>query len=263
MGRETKKNPKKKPPCYHFSILLKLLHTMLADTEEVALTFENTNLDSNQTVQTNRIRHPIALVFHLLFRSLAIVVYLFASWIYSSFIVTFVVLIVLLSADFWTCKNITGRLLVGLRWWNNVDENGQSVWVYENRKAANAKDDSSTTSTLPVLESTVETNVFWASLLGTNIVWLTFLVMSFLTFSFKWMVIILVAVMLNASNTYGFLKCKFGTEQSLQSVATSMFGKQMMKSMVEKIYKSSANDNNQTASSSNVNNNNNRPAQQV
>ena len=36
--------------------------------------------------------------------------------------------------DFWTVKNVTGRLLVGLRWWNHVDEDGKSHWVFENRK---------------------------------------------------------------------------------------------------------------------------------
>ena len=28
----------------------------------------------------------------------------------------------------------SGRLLVGLRWWNYVDEEGVSHWVYESRK---------------------------------------------------------------------------------------------------------------------------------
>jgi hypothetical protein len=79
-------------------------------------------------------RHPIALTFHLLFRTLAIFLFLFANIIYSSFIVGFVVIIILLSADFWTVKNVTGRLLVGLRWWNYVDEDGKSIWVFENRK---------------------------------------------------------------------------------------------------------------------------------
>lgn len=30
-------------------------------------------------------------------------------------------------------KNITGRILVGLRWWNYIDEEGKSIWVYESR----------------------------------------------------------------------------------------------------------------------------------
>lgn len=51
----------------------------------------------------------------------------------DSFITSFVFVILLLSADFWMVKNITGRILVGLRWWNYIDEEGKSIWVYESR----------------------------------------------------------------------------------------------------------------------------------
>jgi hypothetical protein len=68
------------------------------------------------------------------FRTLAILLFLFASLFFTNFITIFVVIIVCLSIDFWTVKNITGRLLVGLRWWNHVDEEGKSQWVFENRK---------------------------------------------------------------------------------------------------------------------------------
>lgn len=38
----------------------------------------------------------------------------------------------LLSADFYYLKNIAGRRLVGLRWWNEVDQStGDSKWVFE------------------------------------------------------------------------------------------------------------------------------------
>jgi hypothetical protein len=36
--------------------------------------------------------------------------------------------------DFWTVKNVSGRLLVGLRWWNEIKEDGESVWVFESSK---------------------------------------------------------------------------------------------------------------------------------
>ena len=61
-------------------------------------------------------------------------VYLFCGYVSSSFIASFVFIVLLLSADFWTVKNISGRLLVGLRWWNYIDEDGKSQWVYESRK---------------------------------------------------------------------------------------------------------------------------------
>lgn len=33
-------------------------------------------------------------------------------------------------------QNVSGRLLVGLRWWNQVDEDGKSRWVFESRKVS-------------------------------------------------------------------------------------------------------------------------------
>jgi len=42
--------------------------------------------------------------------------------------------VLLLSMDFWTVKNITGRLMVGLRWWNYVDDDGKSHWIFESKK---------------------------------------------------------------------------------------------------------------------------------
>lgn len=79
-------------------------------------------------------RHPLAVVFHLAFRILSIIVYLLCGWLSSSFVASFVAIVVLLSIDFWIVKNISGRLLVGLRWWNYVDEDGESHWVFESHK---------------------------------------------------------------------------------------------------------------------------------
>ena len=93
-------------------------------------------------------------------------------------------MIILLSMDFWTVKNISGRLLVGLRWWNHVNEDGVSHWIFENRK------NNQQSSNFSNIESTIETTIFWASLLATDIIWVVFFLISVLTLSFKWMVII-------------------------------------------------------------------------
>ena len=59
--------------------------------------------------------HPFVAFFHVFFRTTALVVYLMGSLIYSaSFIGIFVSVVLLLSLDFWTVKNITGRILVKL-----------------------------------------------------------------------------------------------------------------------------------------------------
>ena len=49
------------------------------------------------------------------------------------FIELFLTIILLLAFDFWTVKNVTGRLMVGLRWWNKVEEDGTSTWQFESK----------------------------------------------------------------------------------------------------------------------------------
>jgi hypothetical protein len=39
-------------------------------------------------------------------------------------VITFISVMILNALDFWTVKNVTGRLLVGLRWWSDYDEKG-------------------------------------------------------------------------------------------------------------------------------------------
>jgi hypothetical protein len=93
--------------------------------------------------------HPTALVFHLLFRSLAITIYFLGFGL--TYVFSFVIIVILLAVDFWTVKNVTGRLLVGLRWWNEVDDSGTSTWVYESRP-----DNSNV--------NVVDSRVFWVSM---------------------------------------------------------------------------------------------------
>lgn len=46
----------------------------------------------------------------------------------------FIITILLLATDFYYLKNIAGRRLVGLRWWNEVDTaTGDSHWVFESQ----------------------------------------------------------------------------------------------------------------------------------
>lgn len=50
-----------------------------------------------------------------------------------------VIVVVLLSLDFWNVRNVAGRTLVGLRYWNEVDEDGESSWVFECRDVSTCR----------------------------------------------------------------------------------------------------------------------------
>ena len=54
------------------------------------------------------------------------------SYFFSSYDMTWLILILVLNAmDFWTVKNVTGRLLVGLRWFNRRMPDGSEEWDCE------------------------------------------------------------------------------------------------------------------------------------
>ena len=77
-------------------------------------------------------------LFHILFKALAILVYMFGEWFSSSFVNIFVACVLLLAFDFWTVKNVSGRLMVGLRWWSEVMDDGSTVWKFESQEVSAA-----------------------------------------------------------------------------------------------------------------------------
>lgn len=61
----------------------------------------------------------------------ALAFYVLSALFVDSFVIIFVLTVLLAALDFWVVKNVSGRILVGLRWWNEIDDNGESVWRFE------------------------------------------------------------------------------------------------------------------------------------
>ncbi|XP_072312648.1 Golgi apparatus membrane protein TVP23 homolog B isoform X2 [Eucyclogobius newberryi] len=177
--------------------------------------------DSGKRSKKGGVKHPVALFFLLLFRVCALLVYLFCEIFGASSISSMVCIILLLSADFWTVKNVSGRLLVGLRWWNQVDDDGQSRWVYESRKGA-------------VAHSASEARLFWLGLVVAPVLWSLLTFTCLIYFRIKWLPVVVMALVLNGANLYGYVKCKYGTKTSLKTVATNYFGRQFLKQALSK-----------------------------
>merc|ERR1712086_869829 len=96
-------------------------------------TTQQGEVDYGSEVQEGKEPYPNASVafFTLFFRVSCIAAYLFCSWFTTNFVMVFVICVLLSAADFWTIKNVSGRLLVGLRWWNYVKEDGSTNWIFE------------------------------------------------------------------------------------------------------------------------------------
>lgn len=157
-------------------------------------------------------RHPTAAFFHLLFKTGAILAYIFCNWFTDNFTLSFIVCLLLLAFDFWTVKNVTGRLLVGMRWSNIIHEDGSNEWKFESVKD---------TSTI----GAIDYRIFWFGQVVSMISWIVFLVIAFISLKFSWMIIVFVALGLNGANMWGYLQCsRQGTGASKAAAQAKKFG---------------------------------------
>ncbi|KAL1480263.1 hypothetical protein MTO96_051182 [Rhipicephalus appendiculatus] len=169
-------------------------------------------------------RHRMAAFFHLAFRTTALLTYLLCRLFTDSF----------------------GRLLVGLRWWNYVDDAGKSHWVFESRKAGEQTTDAS------------EASLFWMGLIGAPVLWTLFFFVSLFSWNFQIRIVALrcwctiepgsvgglqigskemvtmIALALNGANLYGYIRCRLGSKGSMKAAASNFFGQQLLRGMFSK-----------------------------
>ncbi|KAF2739288.1 golgi apparatus membrane protein-like protein tvp23 [Polyplosphaeria fusca] len=154
--------------------------------------------------------HPITLLTFLFFRISSLLVYLFGLLLISgNFVLIFIITMLLLAADFYYLKNIAGRRLVGLRWWNEVDtQSGDSRWVFESAdpetRAVNATD----------------RRFFWIALYAQPVLWILLAVVALASLEFIWLTLVVIALVLTITNTLAFSRAdKFGQATTFTSSA--------------------------------------------
>jgi len=148
--------------------------------------------------------HKSAQMAHIAFKSLAVLTYIFGNLVTSGFVFLFVICVLFLSFDFWTTKNISGRLLVGLRWWNEVKEDGSNVWIFESRPSNR-------------IVHPTDSRTFWMGLYISPIAWLLLALGALFSFNFQWLLVVIVALLLNGANCIGYWKCERDAKKKLQS----------------------------------------------
>mmetsp|Transcript_19556 Transcript_19556/g.50854 ORF Transcript_19556/g.50854 Transcript_19556/m.50854 type:complete len:200 (+) Transcript_19556:111-710(+) len=155
-------------------------------------------------------RHPKTVVAHLFFRTAAVLCYLF-SWLYTrSFIIVFINVVTLLAFDFWTVKNVSGRLLVGLRWWNKVAEDGSTEWVFESKKGK--------------APHPQEARIFWWSMYIFTVIWIVLAFTALIKFHFGYLLLVGIAIGVNLSNVVGYWKCDSDAKKKLSQAAVRIAG---------------------------------------
>jgi len=91
-------------------------------------------------------------------------------------VLVFIITILLLAADFYYLKNIAGRRLVGLRWWNEVDPaTGDSHWVFESSEPG--------TKTVNATDS----RFFWLAIYVQPLLWAALAILALVRLMFIWL----------------------------------------------------------------------------
>ena len=107
----------------------------------------------------------------------------------------FIITILTLAADFYYLKNIAGRRLVGLRWWNEVNvQSGESHWVFESAPQPNEPGGKMVNAT--------DKRFFWLALYCQPALWVALAVVAVVKLEFIWLT--LVGEYLKASRIWGW-----------------------------------------------------------
>lgn len=107
------------------------------------------------------------------------VFYLIGIYLIKNFVLCFIITILLLASDFYYLKNIAGRRLVGLRWWNEVDtQTGASQWVFESSDPA-----------VKVINAT-DSRFFWLAMYVQPLFWVALGLVAVLKMEFVWLILV-------------------------------------------------------------------------
>lgn len=142
--------------------------------------------------------------------------FLILDWFTSNEAFVMVVVILLDAMDFWYTKNISGRILVGLRWWNKYDsENQKEIWTFESKNE--------------IKEPNIDRKTFWWSLYGFTVIWALLSVWELIRLNFMWCSLCIISLIISGVNTYGFFRCSKLQQKGAKLVAANLLGKYMKK----------------------------------
>jgi len=165
---------------------------VLTPTNRAAEQYATTSSDAEAGVAgiLRQSAHPIALIFLYFFRIAAIVMYILGGY-FNNYVLSTVIVVVLLSMDFWNCRNVSGRVLVGLRYWNQVDDDGESCWVFESRDPSRPA-------------NPVDSKMFWIALYVFPVLWVGLLIISIVKLNLNSIPTTILALIFNVTNVIGF-----------------------------------------------------------
>ena len=157
---------------------------------------KNNQKEKNNITVTNfykKSTYPMISLLTVLIKLASIIsFFLFSIFLSNEAIIMFIV-VLFGACDFWITKNISGRFLAGLRWYNLLKlETNTEIWVFEGKNEYNA--------------DFIDKGIFWYSLYFNDIVWIVLFLWEIIRLKFDWSFICLILIIFTFTNTYGFYR---------------------------------------------------------
>ena len=149
--------------------------------------------------------HPCLALVHIVLKILVVATFLILPWFVNTLTVLEVV-VILAAVDYWVVKNLSGRLLVGLRWWVDFDELGEEHWKFECK--VNERD-----------VNPANEKVFWWTLVLFSLIWSVLLVINVLRLDIQNITICLFCGSTLVFNLYSFYKCSKVQSENIKKLA--------------------------------------------
>eukprot|EP01023_Acetabularia_acetabulum_P042142 TRINITY_DN4142_c0_g1_i1.p2 TRINITY_DN4142_c0_g1~~TRINITY_DN4142_c0_g1_i1.p2 ORF type:complete len:193 (-),score=14.45 TRINITY_DN4142_c0_g1_i1:197-775(-) len=166
--------------------------------------------------------HYGVIFFHFFFKGAAILWFILSMFFTVGFVTNFVIVLVMLACDFWVVKNVTGRLLVGFRWWNEPQVDGKTNWHFE----ALQEGDRGVNKT--------DKFMFWVATFATPPIWCLLIIIEVFRLKFTYILLCLLAVIMSGTNLYGYFRCTRWAKNAKQN-ATQAITQQVINTQVNKV----------------------------
>ena len=137
--------------------------------------------------------HPGVAAVHVILKIGIVFLYLILPLVTTTFNTLFFI-IILGAVDFWIVKNVAGRLLVGLRWWIDFNEDGEEHWKFECK--VDEKENSGASD-----------KAFWWTLILFSLIWIGLSVINILKINLTHMTICIFCTVLLIFNVYSYYRC--------------------------------------------------------
>ena len=149
---------------------------------------------------------PMTAAIHIILKIAIVAAYLILPFITTPFNVLMIVVIAA-AVDFWIVKNLSGRLLVGLRWWIDFNESGEETWKSECKVDERSN-------------SAASDKAFWWTMVLFTLIWVLLSVINVLKIDLTQITICLFCLSLLAFNLYSYYRCSKVQSENVQKLMT-------------------------------------------